>query len=177
MEFSQIALMFAWRIVVCAVASWLVYRFVGGPPAVITVALWGIMLAKPTIELVAAWFNWARREPYAKWQGQYYEFANVQIRILARDDGLWFCAADVLQVLGEKPAVNLNTIYDGNDYRHFAEEGFAAFSERVVALVLQQSRHPEAARMWLWLQREVIKQHYRKREIAQLERQNELPIE
>jgi hypothetical protein len=174
MDLRQITLMFVWRIALCATVSWILVRFVGWQSTIISVALWGLLLAKPLIGLVAAWFNWARREPYAKWQGNYYEFANVQIRILVRSDGLWFCDADVLQVIGEKPARGMENIYSAADHQRFDDERIAAFSEQGVARVLRASRHRDAARMWLWLEREVIKQHYRKLEIAELARKNAL---
>jgi hypothetical protein len=174
MDLSQIALMFVLRMLLCAGVSWLLWRFVGWQTAVFSVVLWGLLLAKPLLELIAAWFNWAKREPYAKWQGNYYEFANVQIRILARNDGLWFCAADVLHVIGEKPVRGMENIYGAADYQRFADERIAAFSEQGVERVLRASRHRDAARMWLWLEREVIKQHYRKLEIAELDRKNAL---
>jgi hypothetical protein len=174
MDLPRIALMFVLRTLFCAGVSWLLWRFIGWQTAILSVVIWGVLLAKPLLELIATWFNWAKREPYAKWQGNYYEFVNVQIRILVRSDGLWFCARDVLQVIGEKPVRGLENIYSATEYRRFEDERIAAFSERGVERVLRRSRHRDAARMWLWLEREVIKQHYRKLEIAELDRKNAL---
>jgi hypothetical protein len=69
------------RVAICAAVTYAASRF-SAAAAVVTVALWGALMAKPIIELGANWFNWARREPYEKWQGNYYEYANVQIRII-----------------------------------------------------------------------------------------------
>ena len=69
-----------------------------------------------------------------KWQGNYYEFANVQIRIFGRDRAtqqkLWFAAPDILKVLAEKPSRKLELIYGPAEYWVFPEENVAVFRGR-----------------------------------------------
>ncbi len=169
MENHKILLMIIVRAAICALVSFIASKF--GPIfGMMSVVLWGVMMAKPIVELGANWFNWARREPYKKWQGNYYEFANVQIRIFERDGAthqkLWFAVADILKVLGEKPSKKLELVYGPAEYRVFAEENLAAFSEEGVKKCLTASRHPQAIAMRLWIEREVIKPHRKKLDIA-----------
>lgn len=169
MENHKILLMIVIRAAICGLVSFIAFKF-GPGYGMISVVLWGVMMAKPIVELGANWFNWARREPYEKWQGNYYEFANVQIRIFGRDGAtqqkLWFAAPDILKVLGEKPSRKLELIYGPAEYWVFPEENVAAFSEEGVKKCLAASRHPNAISMRLWIEREVIKPHRKKLEIA-----------
>jgi hypothetical protein len=175
MELHQIALMFLRRGLFCATISWLAFAKVGMVAGVCTIVLWGALLAKPIMELITTWFNWAKREPYAKWQGNYYEFANIQIRVFVQPDGLWFCDRDVLTVIEETRPVALAQIYSDTEYALLEDERLHAFSETGVARMLSTSEHRNAAPMLLWLTREVIKQHHRKLEIAaqELKQENE----
>jgi len=169
MENHKILLMILTRAAICTVVTYVALKLNFGV-AMATLALWGVLMAKPIVELGANWFNWARREPYEKWQGNYYEFANVQIRIFGRDGAtqqkLWFAVPDILKVLGEKPSRKLELIYGPAEYWVFPEENVAAFSEKGVKKCLAASRHPQANAMRLWIEREVIKPHRKKLEIA-----------
>jgi hypothetical protein len=169
MENQQIFMMILIRGAICAAVTYAASRINAGA-AVVSVALWGALMAKPIIELGANWFNWARREPYEKWQGNYYEFANVQIRIIELGTGstqrLWFVAADILKVLGERPTKKLELVYNNAEYCVLPDENLAAFSEEGVKKYLTVSRQPQSVAMLLWIEREVIKPHRRKLEIA-----------
>ncbi len=169
MENHKILLMILIRAAICTVVTYVALKINVGV-GMATVALWGVLMAKPIVELGANWFNWARREPYEKWQGNYYEFAHVQIRVFARGGAtqqkLWFAVADILKVLGEKPSKKLELIYSPAEYGVFPEENVAAFSEEGVKKCLAASRHPQAIALRLWIEREVIKPHRKKLEIA-----------
>lgn len=169
MENHKILLMIVIRAAICGLVSFIAFKF-GPVYGMISVVCWGVLMAKPIVELGANWFNWARREPYEKWQGNYYEFADVQIRIFGRDGAtqqkLWFAVPDILKVLGEKPSTKLELIYGPAEYWVFPEENVAAFSEKGVKKCLAASRHPQANAMRLWIEREVIKPHRKKLEIA-----------
>jgi hypothetical protein len=169
MENQQIFIMILIRAAICGAVTYAASR-ISMIAAVASVALWGALMAKPIIELAANWFNWARRQPYEKWQGNYYEYANVQIRIIELGTGstqrLWFVASDVLKVLGERPTRKLELIYNNDEYRVLPNESLAAFSEEGVRKCLTVSRHPQSVAMLLWIEREVIKPHRRKLEIA-----------
>ena len=164
MENSKIIVMLLWRGAICGVVTYIAAKIHPGA-AVASVALWGALMAKPIIEIGANWFNWAKREPYAKWQGNYFEFANVQIRIFEEREKLLFVAADVLKVLDEKPSKALQTMYSHAEVRLMVEENLVVFSEEGVKKYLKSSRHRESGPMLLWIEREIIKPHQRKCEI------------
>jgi hypothetical protein len=70
------------RLALCAAVSWLVWRYLGLVVAVITVPLWGIALARPIVEFAGHFYDWVNRSPLAAWQGRYYNFNGVHVRVM-----------------------------------------------------------------------------------------------
>ncbi len=138
----------------------------------------GVLAAGPIMIVIGTWFQWQRGQPYAKWQGNYYEFANTQIRVLEIPNDhpdetgqiipskLWFVDQDILKVLGRKPTLQLKAMYRTTDYRDFPDENVWAFSEVGAKKLLMVSTHPESKKMMLWIEREVIKVHRRRLEMT-----------
>ena len=172
--------MVLWRLAVAALIISGFFRFRGSDTMaffVLLVPAIGVLAAGPIMIVISAWFQWQRGQPYAKWQGNYYEFANIQIRVLeipndiADENGsviatkLWFVDQDVLKVLGRKPTFQLKALYRETDYRDFPDENCWAFSEAGVKKLLMASTHPESKKMMLWIEREVIKVHRRRLEL------------
>ena len=127
--------MVLWRLVVVALIISGIVRFRGTDTMilfVLAVPAIGVLMAGPIMILISAWYQWQRGQPYQKWQGNYYEFAYVQIRVLeiandnadknaeekADENGavimskLWFVDQDVLKVLGRKPTLQLKALYN-----------------------------------------------------------------
>lgn len=168
MEVWHIVLLFAVRLSLSAAVLWLVFHYMGMIPFLLAIPVAGVLLAKPIIEAGATWFHWAKTQPFAEWHGNYYEFAGTQIRMIEVGRDLWVVDVDLLRVIGEKPTLMLESLYDVADYYAIAETQFHGFSPSGAEKVLKKSSHHEAKRMLLWLQREVYKQHARKRDLANL---------
>jgi hypothetical protein len=166
MDAKHILLMFAARLTLSAAILWLVYRYVDMIPFILAIPIAGALLAKPVLEGVSSWFGWTRKQPYEEWQGRYYEFANTQIRIFEIDNQLWAQDSDLLRVIGEKPTLMLGSLYGAADYAAIPGTRFHGFSPTGTEKVLKASGHHEAARMLMWLQREVYKAYNRRREMA-----------
>ncbi len=169
MEMRSFLLSILGRLLLAAAFSAFAYWKMGGAvAAILSIPLWGVLLAKPIIVGVAAYFDSARKQPYAPWQGRYYEFQGTHIRIDEVDGQLWFCDADVLQVLGQKPSTAMKIAYADADYRTMEASGLMAFSEAAVVRVISRIRHPEAGKFRFWIEREVIAPHHKRREMAGL---------
>ena len=169
MEAWRIALMFVVRLALAAAILWAVFHYLGMIPFLLAIPISGVLLSKPIIEAGGAWFQWAKRQPYAEWHGNYYEFAGTQIRIIEVGRVLWVVDADLLRVIGEKPSLMLESLYDVHDYDGIGETGYRGFSPAGAEKVLRKSEHHESKRMLIWLQREVYKHHARKQELAKLD--------
>ena len=168
MEAWRIVLMFAIRLALSAAILWTVYRYMGMYPFILAIPIAGVLLAKPIIEAGGTWFHWAKQQPYAEWHGNYYEFAGTQIRVFEVGRELWVVDADLLRVIGEKPTLMLESLFDVDDYDAIAGGRYHGFSPAGAEKVLKKSVHFEARRMLMWLQREVYKQHARKQELASM---------
>jgi hypothetical protein len=162
------------RIGFAAGISYLAYRLGGSHKyglviLVLTAPLWGVLLRKPILEGISAYFKWVKKQPYVPWQGRYYEFENVHVRVFEDDFGhLWFCDKDVLQVLGQSVSEIYQVAYPESDYRKIPGERLKGFSENAVILVVSRIRHPSAGKFNFWLEREVLAPHHKKREKAGL---------
>ena len=161
------------RLGVAAGFSYLAYKLGGDHKAglillALSAPLWGVLLAKPILEMVKSYMDFAEQQPYIPWQGRYYAFQGKQIRIFEEDGVLWFVDRDVLRVLDKEPTSAMRIAYGEVDYKPIAEAGTMAFSERVVARVVSLIRHAEAGKFKFWIEREVIAPHHKKREIAGL---------
>lgn len=166
MEVKRIVLLFAIRLVLSAAILWAVFRYIGMIPFVLAIPIAGILLAKPIIEAGEGYFQWAKRQPYAEWQGNYYEFAGTQIRMFEVGRELWAVDTDLLRVIGEKPTLMHTSLYSTVDYDLIADTKYRGFSPAGAEKVLNKSTHFEAKRMLIWLQREVYKHHARKQDLA-----------
>jgi len=165
MDIWRLAMMFALRLALVCVILGAVYKYLGLIPFILGTPVAGVLLAKPILEAGGSWINWASKQPLVEWQGRYYEFANTQIRIFEVDKELWIVDADLLQVIGEKPTLMLESLYNSNEYELIPDTKFRGFSPEGAEKVLSKSTHFESKRMLIWLQREVYKQHRRKLEL------------
>ena len=123
------------------------------------------MLSKSIIGWAGELGVFVSRQPYAKWHGNYYEFAGSQVRIYPVGKSLWFVDADVLKVIGQKTSLMLQSTFDVHEYDLIPGTKQHGFSEEGVEKLLRASDHSESKRMLLWIQREVVKPFRRKLEI------------
>jgi hypothetical protein len=124
------------------------------------------MLSKPLISWAGVLGAYLIRQPYVKWQGNYYEFSGSQIRICPVDRTLWFVDTDVLCVIGQKSSAHLKTKFDVHEYDVIPSTWQYGFSEEGVEKLLRESGHPESKKMLVWIQREVVKPYRRKLELG-----------
>lgn len=125
------------------------------------------MLSKPIMAWVAEIGTFVSRQPLSEWQGRYYQFANVQIRLIEVGHELWVVDTDLMRVIGEKPTLMLGSLLGSNEYDAIPGTRYHGFSPLGAEKVLSKSNHFESSRMLMWLQREVYKPHRRKRELAE----------
>jgi hypothetical protein len=143
-----------------ALAAWIGWILGGKPWALIgflvSVPVIGMAIAKPLIEFFHEGFGWLHAQPLQKWEGNYYEFGGVQVRVFEEDDALWFAAPDVVKATGVKaiPA----TIPGGREI-----EKLNALPIEAIETLLTTHQSHEAGRFLLWARREVVTPWERKR--------------
>jgi hypothetical protein len=154
------------RLLLCTAISYFGFYLGGVMGGVSSVAAWGVMFAKPIMTFFIWYYQSATQFSIKKYNGNYYEFANSQIRIFVVANKLWCVDTDVLKVIGQKPNVMLESLYTASEYDQITGTTFNGFSEEGVEKLLEKSTHFEALRMLHWFKRDVKKPHYRKLEIA-----------
>jgi hypothetical protein len=147
---------------VCAAMTWGGWKLGGLKYALVAFVLStpaiAVAIARPLVELIHEGFTWTSRQPLKKWEGNYYEFGGVQVRVVEDEGELWFAADDVIRATGV-PVVGGTLL----ETRELAEWGFAALSIDGVEKVLGRHRSHESGRFILWARREVVTPWQRKR--------------
>jgi hypothetical protein len=130
---------------------------------VLSIPLYGVALAKPLMEIFEEGFTWLARQPMRRWEGRYYEFNGVQIRVYEHDEKLWFVAKDVLLAtnLPAIPESFLATHSEG--CRVLEGMSLPCLDLDTVEKLLARSREHDPERFILWARREVEAPWERKR--------------
>ena len=138
------------RLVVAVLASAVLvywwYWLIGGLKGVLLGVVFsapviGIAIARPLVHLTHEGFTWLSQQPLAQYQGRFYAFDEVQVRVEEFDDGLRFNAGDVARATA-LPGIP-GTAGDYLDLQTI--EKWRA-----------RRREPTAGRFLLWARREVV---------------------
>ncbi len=132
----------------------------------------GVLFAAPIFGYVASRLllnvgggalTWMSRMPMRKWQGVYYAFNDVQVRVYEDDDQLWFVATDVLKSLDMRgiPDSFLAIYPDG--CKVVPGTRLSALNPAALEAMLGKRNEREAVRFLLWMRREVVKPWEKKR--------------
>ncbi|MBC8022899.1 MAG: hypothetical protein H7Y14_07255 [Burkholderiales bacterium] len=152
-----------------AVVTWIGWKLGGKPWALIgflvSLPVLAFSLSRPLVQLIEDGFAWTAAQPLRKWQGNYYEFGGVQVRVVEDDDALWFAADDVIKATGIEAVGGALP-----ESRLIAELRLSCLTIDGVETLL--ARHPshESGRFILWARREVFTPWERKRSGAMVPR-------
>lgn len=130
--------------------EWAMLAFVFSTPLI------GVAIARPLVELMHDGMSWLWHHPLQAWEGNYYAFNSVHIRIFDDSERLWFCAVDIVHACHLKalaPAIPGVELVE--NLPSLTIEGVEKFHDG--------HPHPELARFLLWAKREVVTPWQRKR--------------
>jgi len=153
----------------CAFMTWMGHKLGGGDLSwtlvafVFSTPLVGVAIARPVVEMVHDGVGWLWRQPLEAWQGNYYAFNSVHIRVFDDGERLWFCAQDIVAACHLKalaPAIPGVELVE--KLPSLTIEGVQRFHDG--------HPHPELGRFLLWAQREVVRPWERKRSGALIPR-------
>jgi hypothetical protein len=139
--------------------AWALTAFVFSTPVI------GVAIARPLVELTHEGFTWLAAQPLREWEGNYYAFGGVQIRVYDEDGALWFVTADVTKATG-LPSLPRELAAG----RVISGTRLKALSIGELEKLLLGHGGPEATRFLLWAQREVVTPWERKRSGALIPR-------
>lgn len=156
----------AGRLAIGLAASWFLLYTQGAIGLVFAAPIWGLLLARPIIEGVPTLIGGLRRSAYTNWEGEVHTFETHSLRV--RDVGgyVWIVDGDLLAVLGEKPSDTRRRRADGAFHAPIPDTRLWGWSEAGVIKLLTGSRHPDAHKLRLFLERQVFLPARKRRERA-----------
>lgn len=136
--------------------------------SLLAVPVFGVALAKPLVMLSHEGFSWLAEQPMRKWQGAYFAFNDMQVRIYEGENRLWLVASDVLRAVGMKAVPDSFLAVYPDSCKVLAGTWLTAIDPTAVHHLLGKRNEHESVRFLQWLDREVIKPWERKRERGRL---------
>ena len=114
------------------------------------------LVARQLIELFHEGFTWLSQQPLKAWEGAYYEFDNVQVRIYEVDGELWFAVPDLRKAIDLKrlPATFVATHRE--NLKRVPGSRLEALPASALPALLEPMRMAKAGRLLVWAQREVV---------------------
>ncbi len=162
---TRIVASLALRCGICALVSWTVWHWFGPTAMVPTLPLFGILLARPLIELAGALRDGMKRAHLAPVEGRHYAFRGRHVRVLEdADRRRWVRLADVRAIVGFTASDGALAISYRDGLRSLGRPAEAHIGEEALLAHLRKERAPEAARLCVWVEREIVFPARRERE-------------
>jgi len=150
--------------------TWLAYD-IAGPTGLIYAALvWALLLPKMILDWLPALPRSARAAAVASREGDTYTFETHELRVLSIGGYPWVIDTDLLAVLGEEPTETSRRRYDAAHGAQIPSMKLWAYSEAGAIKLLSSSRHPDAHKLRLFLERQVFLPARKRREREQDDR-------
>jgi hypothetical protein len=144
------------RLFIGAAATWLMFWASGVLGLVFAAPIWGLLLAKPLLEGLPLLLRGAKRSAWTTDEFEVIAFEGHQLRIRFLAGYPWVVDADLLGVLGEKPTDSARRRADPANCAQIGHRKLWGFSEAGTVKYLSASRHPDAHKLRLHLERQVF---------------------
>ena len=152
------------RVGLGCIVTWFLYHRSGAGGLVFAAPLWGVLLAKPILQFVPALVRGARRAAWGSREGDAVAFGTHPLRIRYVAGHPWVVEEDLLAALGETSSNAARRRADPVHCAPLPDSALWGFSERGVINYLSSSRHPDANKLRLLLERQVFLRARSKRE-------------
>ena len=162
---SRILATIALRLAICAGVSWTVWRWFGVSTMVPTVGLFGILLARPLLDLAGALRDGMKHVQLAPVEGRHYAFRGRTVHVIDDvDRRRWVRLTDIRAIVGFTASDGALAISYPGGVRRLGRPAEPHVSEEALLAHLLKERAPEAARLRLWVEREIVFPARRERE-------------
>lgn len=166
--------LFLWRLALAALlvtaVAWIGWKFSGRTGLLIgfllATPLAAALIARYVVELMHEGFSWLWHQPMQEWQGSFYAFDDVQVRIYEHEDQLWFAVADVLTAIDQRRLTGSFLATHSSALLRVPGTRVTALALPGLEALLGPSRDPKAGRLLQWARREVVAPWERKQESA-----------
>jgi len=162
---TRILATIALRLAVCIAISWAVWRWFGPANMVPTLVLFGILLARPLLDLAGELRDGMKQVQLAAVEGRHYAFRGRTVHVLDdADRRRWIRLADVRAIVGFTASDGALAIAYPDGVRRLGRPAETHVSEEALLAHLRKERAPEAARLRVWVEREIVFPGRRERE-------------
>ena len=146
----------AWRLALCAAVSWLVWRWLGLVAFVVTAPLYGVLLARPLIDLMSDMRHQTRALVWRPLEGRHYVFHGTPVQVIEDEmHRRWVRTSDVRRIVGPGASdAALARLYpDG--WQTFGSPPRPHLSDEALLLHLDKGSTAVAGKFRLWVEREI----------------------
>jgi len=155
----------ALRLALWVGSSVAVWRWFGLATMVPTLVLFGILLARPLLDLAGALRDGMKQVQLAAVEGRHYAFRGRAVQVLDDPDRRrWVRLADVRAIVGFTASDGALAISYPDGVRRLGRPAQPHISEEALLAHLLKERAPEAARLRVWVEREIVFPARRERE-------------
>jgi hypothetical protein len=151
------------RIALGSLVTWLFYASSGAGGLVFAAPVWGLLLAKPILELIPMLARGTKRLAWSE-DGEVIAFGSHRLRVRYVAGYPWIVDEDLLAVLGKEGSDTVRRRADPANCAQLPDSSLWAYSEAGAVKYLSSSRHPDANKLRLLLERQVFLPARKKRE-------------
>jgi len=153
------------RIAGCTLLSWLVWRSFGAAPMVITLPLFGIALARPLLDLASELRHQMNRAHWRDVQGRHYAYRGRPVRVVEDDERRrWVRLADIRAIVGFTASDGALAIAYPEAVLRIGRPPEPHVRAEALLAHLEKERSPEAVRLRIWVERDIVFPARRERE-------------
>jgi hypothetical protein len=146
----------AWRLALCGVVSWFVWRVGGLVPMVATAPLYGVLLARPLLDLVSDLRHQTRVLVWRPLEGRHYVYRGTPVQVLEDDAQVrWVRATDVRAIVGFTASDGALALTYPDGWRVLGKPPQPHFSDEALLVHLRKENSAEARRFMHWAERTI----------------------
>jgi len=162
---TRILATIAIRVALWAMAAWGLWELGFGGGALLFVALLGIVLAKPLIELVIELWQSLRRAQWRQLEGRHYAYKGRPVRVEEdADHRRWVRLADIRAIAGFTASESALKVTYPSGWSLRGRPPSLHLGDEALLVHLTKERSPEGIRLRNWVEREIVFPARRQRE-------------
>ena len=145
-----------WRLALCAAVTWVVWRALGRVAFVVTAPLYGVLLAKPLVDLMSDMRHQTRVLVWRPLEGRHYVFRGTPVQVIEDEAHVrWVRAADVRRIVGFTASDGALALTYPNGWRMIGQPLEPHFSDEALIAHLRKETSREAGRFMHWAERTI----------------------
>lgn len=155
----------ALRLALCAALAWALWRLGFNTGVLFVAALVGIMLARPLMELTIAIWQAMRQANWRELEGRHYAFKGRTVHVVEdADHQRWVRLSDIRAIAGFTASDTALQVTYPAGWRLLGRPPLPHLSDEALLAHIAKERTPQAVRLRIWIEREIVFPARRERE-------------